>query len=187
MNNLLTSIKLAALTLFVCCIAYPLAVLGFAGAFAAESAEGSLVRDADGRVVGSRLIAQAFNSPGYFWPRPSAVEFNAEGAGGSNLAPTNPALAERARGILPRLEIHPDAIVPADLVTASGSGLDPHISEASARLQARRVARARDLTESDVQSLIAEHTRTAGGRLAPEPLLNVLELNLSLDKLAGQQ
>jgi len=187
MKNLLDSLKVAALTVAICCVAYPLAVLAFARAYDAEAAEGNLVRNEAGDVVGSRLIAQAFSSPRYFWPRPSAADFNAQAAGGSNLAPTNPALAERAREILGRVAAPPGTPVPADLVTASGSGLDPHISAPSARLQAARVAQARNLAETDVQALIDGLAFSPGARLAPDPVVNVLELNLALDNLSGKQ
>lgn len=181
MNSLFVSLKLLVLTLLVCCFAYPLAVLGFARVVTPDTAEGSLVRNAAGEVVGSRLIAQPFTSPRYFWPRPSAVDHDGAGAGGSNLAPTNPALAERAANIIARLDVGADTPVPADLLTASGSGLDPHISEAGARLQAPRVAGARGLAVETVNAQIDARAFAPGGRLSPARIVNVLELNLALD------
>lgn len=181
MNNILTSLKLVALTLLVCCVAYPSMILALAHALDEEKAEGSLLRNEAGEVIGSRLIAQEFKSPHYFWTRPSAADFDGEGAGGSNFAPTNPVLSERAAKILRRLNLLGGQRVPADLLTASGSGLDPHISEAAARVQASRVAAARGVPEAMVHEKIATAAFAPGGRLAPHRIINVLELNLSLD------
>jgi K+-transporting ATPase ATPase C chain len=185
MNSLVVSLKILALTLLVCCVAYPLAVLGFARAVRPDSAEGSLVRNAAGEVVGSRLIAQRFTSERYFWPRSSAVGYDGAGAGGSNLAPTNRALTERAREIIARLDSGAGGPAPADLVTASGSGLDPHISEAGARLQAARVAAARGLALEAVNAAIDARAFAPGGRLSPARIVNVLELNLAMDAAAA--
>lgn len=182
MKNLLTSLKLLALTLLVCCVAYPLMVLALAHALDEEKAEGSLLRNEAGEIIGSRLIAQEFTSPQYFWTRPSAVDFDGEGAGGSNFAPTNPVLIERAEEILRRLNLPEGQRVQADLLTASGSGLDPHISEAAARVQASRVAAARGVPEEAIFEKIAALAFAPGGRLAPDRIVNVLELNLALDR-----
>lgn len=181
MKNLLTSLKLAGLTLLVCCVAYPLMVLALAHAIDEDKAEGSLVRNEAGEIVGSRLIAQEFTSPGYFLPRPSAAEFDGAGAGGSNLAPTNPALNERAVEIMGRLNPGEGELVPADLLTASGSGLDPHISEAAARLQASRVASVRGVSVDAVNAQITSIAFAPGGRFASDRIVNVLELNIILD------
>lgn len=185
MKNILTSLKIIALTLLICCVAYPLAVLALAHAMDADKAEGSLLRNDAGEIIGSRLIAQQFQSPRYFWPRPSAVDFNGAGAGGSNLAPTNPELTERAQEILGRLQVPEEPAVPADLVTASGSGLDPHISEAAAQIQASRVAAARGIPAEEVQKAIAGLAIAPGGQLAPERMVNVLELNLAIDRASS--
>lgn len=182
MKNLLTSLKLVALTLLVCCVAYPLLVLAMARALDEAKAEGSLLRNEAGGIIGSRLIAQEFRSPKYFWPRPSSAEYDGESAGGSNLAPTNPELTERAVEILQRLNLPEGQVVPADLLTASGSGLDPHISEAAASIQIARVAAARSMAEDEVQALIEQHASAPGGRLAPNRIVNVVELNLALDR-----
>ena len=185
MKNLITSLKLVAITLAVCCLAYPLVVLAFAQLAVPDTAGGSLLRDQAGRIIGSRLIAQAFTSPGYFWPRPSAVDYNGEGAGGSNLSPTNPELRGRVADLLSRDRVSPRQGIPADLVTASGSGLDPHISEAAARFQVPRIAAARGVGESAVESLIEAEAFAPAGRLSGGTrIVNVLEINLALDALA---
>ncbi len=186
MNALIASIRLAVFSLIVCCVAYPLAVWQFARLAAPETAEASLMRGPDGSVMGSSLIGQAFSSPGYFWPRPSAVDYNAAAAAGSNLSPANPAVAERARGLIARYGASSADPLPADLVTASGSGLDPHISLEAAEYQAPRIARTRGLLASDVRELAGLLAVPAGEPLAPESIVNVLELNLALDKLGPQ-
>jgi potassium-transporting ATPase KdpC subunit len=169
-------------------VLYPTLVTGLAQLFFPRQANGSLVTRS-GQVVGSALIGQQFSDPKYIWGRLSAAggsPYNAAASGGSNLGPTNPALLDQAQARIDALRAaDPDntAPVPVDLVTASGSGLDPHISVAAARYQAARVARVRGLTLSQVQALIDQHTtgRTLG--LLGEPRVNVLELNLALDAL----
>lgn len=184
-NETIAAVKVAAVTMTVCCVVYPAVMLGFGASVAPETAAGSLVRGPDGTVFGSTQVAQAFVSPGYFWPRPSAVDYDGAGAGGSNLSPTSPALRERAEELIIRYDAKAERPVPADLVTASGSGLDPHITAVAAEYQAARVADARDLPEERVRALIAEQANPAEGGLAPVPLVNVLELNLALDRVAG--
>lgn len=150
---------------------------------APDSRQGSLVRNDAGEVIGSRLIAQRFTQAGYFWPRPSAVDYDASATGGSNLSPTNPALTERAEADIAKLKLRSDQKVPADLVAASGSGMDPHISLASAKLQAERVAAARGLPLPTVESLIQENQEgQALVVLGGEPVVNVLTLNIAIDK-----
>jgi potassium-transporting ATPase KdpC subunit len=183
MKNLVLSLKLIVLTLVVCCIAYPLAVLALAQTVARDSAEGSLIRDGSGNIVGSRLISQKFSHPRYFWPRPSAVDYNGAGSGGSNKSPTSPALAERALALANQHGATAENPLPADLATASGAGLDPHITEAAARYQAQRISTARGVNPDRVETLIKEGAFTPGGIFNPERLVNVLELNLALDKL----
>ncbi|WP_437648765.1 potassium-transporting ATPase subunit KdpC [Sorangium sp. So ce362] len=165
---------------------YPLLSTAIAQAAFPEQANGSLVRK-DGRVVGSTLLGQPFDDPRYFWGRPSAtspVPYAGQASAGSQLGPTNPALAEAVKARIDALRAaDPEsaAPVPADLVTASGSGLDPHISPAAAEHQARRVARARGLPEDEVRRLVARHTEERLLGLLGEPHVNVLLLNLALD------
>jgi K+-transporting ATPase ATPase C chain len=180
--DIFRSLRLVALTIAVCVVAYPLGILSVAAVVAPEARMGSLVRAADGRVVGSRLIAQGFSSPQYFWPRPSACDYNATGAAGSNLSPTNPALTERAKAALAKLDATAEHPVAADLVTTSGGGLDPHISLAAAENQIPRVAKARGMSETEVGELVAHHAARLPLSANPNTkLANVLELNLALD------
>jgi len=166
-------------------IVYPLLVTAFAQLFP-NAATGSVIQR-DGKAVGSALIGQPFSDPKYFWSRPSATSpmpYNGAASSGSNLGPTNKALADAVADRVKALrEADPknDAPVPADLVTASGSGLDPHISPQAAQYQVARVARARQVAEDQLRQLVAAHTegRTLG--LLGEPRVNVLELNLALD------
>ncbi|SEK09226.1 potassium-transporting ATPase subunit KdpC [Achromobacter sp. NFACC18-2] len=176
----------AALSL-VTGLAYPLLTTGIASAVFPHQAGGSLI-ERDGKVVGSEWIGQSFTSPQYFWGRPSAtapMPYNAAASGGSNLGPSNPALAEAIQARVAALKaVDPDnaAPVPVDLVTASGSGLDPHISPAAAAYQAARVARVRGLPRAEVDALIQAHTAKPALSVLGEPSVNVLTLNLALDK-----
>jgi K+-transporting ATPase ATPase C chain len=171
-------------------IAYPLAVTGVAQVAFPGRADGSLI-ERGGRVVGSRLIGQAFTEPRYFHPRPSAAGEGYDGmaSSASNLGPANPELSDevRARSAAYRREndLRPGQRVPIDAVTTSGSGLDPDISVANARLQAARVARARSLDLNVVQALIEEHADGRSLGFLGEPGVNVLELNLALDGARG--
>lgn len=183
MTYLLPSIRLWLVTMLVCVIGYVLLVLGFAQTFASYRANGSII-EIEGRVVGSELVAQDFTSPEYFWPRPSAVGYDGMGAGGSNLSPTSEDLAARAAQTVERYGATPANPIPADLVAASGGGLDPHISLAGALYQAERIAAARGIEVTTVRELIDEAAYAPGGFLAPEPIVNVLQLNLALDRLA---
>ena len=182
MSDFISSLRLFLLSLIACSVVYPAAILGFAIVVASEARQGSLIRDGRGTIIGSRLLAQDFTCPEYFWPRPSAVDYDASAAGGSNLSPTNPAIAERAREIIERLDTPDETRIPTDLLTASGSGLDPHITLSAARIQIPRVAAARGLSEEEVRSLVERHTDSPTlTRLGAEPLVHVLELNLALD------
>lgn len=182
-----------ALSLFVLLsavtgLAYPLAVTGIAGAVFPEQAAGSLIFK-DGKPVGSRLIGQPFSDPGHFWGRPSATApqpYNAAASSGSNQGPLNPALEDAVKGRIAALRAADPgngASIPADLVTASGSGLDPHISPAAALWQLGRVARARGLPEAQLRALVDAHTEGRQWGVLGEPRVNVLTLNLALDAL----
>ncbi|PVY58325.1 MULTISPECIES: potassium-transporting ATPase subunit KdpC [unclassified Simplicispira] len=169
-------------------LAYPLAVTGLAQVLFPDQANGSLVK-AKGVVVGSALIGQPFSQPGHFWSRPSATApdpYNAAASSGSNLGPSNPALAEAVSARIAALRAADPgntAPVPVDLVTTSASGLDPHISRAAADYQVNRVARALGLPPQRVQALVAEHTEGTLLGFLGEPRVNVLRLNLALDAL----
>jgi K+-transporting ATPase ATPase C chain len=182
MNTLLSIIRIVIGSSAICVAGYGALMLAIAHTATPHTADGSLL-EKDGVVVGSRQIAQAFSQPRYFWPRLSAVDYDGAGAGGSNLAPTNEALAERAAPVLEAYGATPEHAIPADLVTASGSGLDPHISVEGAHFQAERVATARGLDVSEVSALIGQLSFVPGGPLTSSAIINVLELNLALDDL----
>ncbi len=181
-------------------VVYPFAMTGLAQLLFPYQAQGSLVQR-DGKVIGSALIGQEFTSDRYFHGRPSAttapdpndstktvpMPYNAAGSGGSNLGPTSKTLIERIQGDIDKLkQENPSAPVPIDLVTASGSGLDPHISPEAALFQVPRVAKARRLSENRVRQLVADSTIPPLAGLLGEPRVHVLELNLALDRLAGR-
>jgi K+-transporting ATPase ATPase C chain len=182
MEMLITSLRITVVTMLICVVGYTSVLLGVARAVP-DTAKGSLITSPGGGIVGSRLIAQRFTEPRYFWPRPSAVEYNGAGAGGSNKSPTSDDLAARAGELIARYGASAANPLPADLVTASGSGLDPHISERAARYQVDRVAQARGVTPQRVDELVGEHVFAPGGFLTADRLVNVLELNLALDAL----
>jgi potassium-transporting ATPase KdpC subunit len=199
--QLLAGLRALIVLTLLCGIAYPLAVTGLAQLAFRHEADGSLVRQ-DGDVVGSSLIGQSFTGEDYFHTRPSAAGAAAAGtegadpddlsqvaSGASNLGPTNPELldtvAERADAYRDENHLAPDSRVPVDAVTASGSGLDPDISVANARLQAPRVAEARGLDVDDVLQLVERHTSGRSLGFLGEPGVNVLELNLDLDRSEG--
>jgi K+-transporting ATPase ATPase C chain len=169
-------------------IVYPFVVTGVAQLCCARQAEGSLLRQ-QGRLIGSSLLAQPFRDPKYFWPRPSATTpqpYDGLASGGSNLGPTNPAQVDAVRQNVEALRQADPATrmqIPVDLVTASGSGLDPHISPEAAQFQITRVASARGMDVERVRLLIAQHTDLRQWGIFGEPRVNVLELNLALDSL----
>ncbi|WP_447863393.1 potassium-transporting ATPase subunit KdpC [Nitrospira calida] len=187
---MMTQLRPALMTLLLLTmlmgLLYPLAITGIAQTLFPHQANGSLIVQ-NGRVVGSSLIGQPFDDPKYFWSRPSATSpfpYNAAASSGWNLGPTNPALMKAVQDRIAVLkDADPDnpAPVPIDLVTTSGSGLDPHISPAAAEYQIRRVARARGMDEAAVRRLVARHTQGRQLGFLGEPRVNVLELNLALD------
>lgn len=181
--HLRPALALIALFTVVTGLGYPLAVTGIAELAFPDRAHGSLI-ERDGRVVGSALIGQPFARPEYLHGRPSANGYDAANSGGSNLAPSSRALADQvaARTAAVRAE-NPDepGPVPVDLVTASASGLDPDVSPAAALYQARRIAAARGMTETEVRAMVAEFTRSRDLGLLGEPRVTVLEFNLALD------
>lgn len=170
-------------------VAYPLVVTGIAQVMFPREAHGSLVMSKDGKAVGSELIGQPFSDPRHFWSRPSATSpqpYNGGSSGGSNLGPTNPALADAVKGRVEALRVadpgNPSP-VPIDLVTASGSGLDPHISVAAANYQVNRVAKARGLPPDRVRQLVEANTEGKSLGFLGEPRVNVLRLNLAVDEM----
>jgi len=172
-------------------LAYPLAVTGLSGALFPAQARGSLITDKDGTVAGSSLVGQPIESDKHFQGRPSATApyaYNASSSVGSNLGPSNPALSEAVAERAAKLKAaHGDDPVPMDLVTASGSGLDPHISPAAAAYQIDRVAKARGVSRDAVAALVEKHTQGRLWGFWGEPRVNVLELNLALDALGKKE
>ena len=186
MKQSIIAIKITILFAVLTGLLYPLAVTGLAQMIFPHQANGSLIVK-DGKPVGSVLIGQSFTDPKYFWGRPSATTpnaYNASASSGSNLGPTNPALTDAVKQRIAALRVADPgntAPVPVDLVTASGSGLDPEISPAAAQYQLARVAKARGLSTSQVQSLVNEYTSGRQLGVFGEPRVNVLQLNLALD------
>ena len=185
MKELKPAILMCLLFTVLCGGLYPAVVTGLAQALFPHQANGSLIIDANGQAVGSKLIGQPFTGPHYFWPRPSATAdfaYNPMASGGSNSGPSNPAflatVTERVEALRATGVTGP---IPADLVLASASGLDPHISLAAARLQIPRIALARNLSKEAVAGLVASHTEGRQLGLLGEPRLNVLLLNRALD------
>ena len=186
-RQLLPALRMLLVLTVLTGLLYPLAMTGIGQTVFGKQADGSLITDADGKVVGSSLIGQAFDGDQWFQPRPSAAGdgYDPTLSSSSNLGPTNPelldAVAERVSTYRKANGLPTGARVPVDAVTASGSGLDPQISVANARLQAARVAKARGLTVDEVDALIDEHTQGRSLGFLGEPGVNVLELNLALD------
>lgn len=185
-KNLVTAVLMTIVTNVLLGLVYPLVVTGLAQVIFPDNANGQLIRGADGTVIGSRLIGQPFVSPGYFRSRPSAAGANgydATASGGSNLGPANQKLIDRIKADVEKLQLeNPGQPVPVDLVTTSGSGLDPHISPAAAEFQVPRVARERGLSEDELRRVVNAHTEARQFGFLGEPRVNVLELNLALDE-----
>ncbi|MDT4290256.1 potassium-transporting ATPase subunit KdpC [Methylomonas sp. MO1] len=187
-----TYLKPAAMMLFLLTLvtgaAYPALVTVLAQMLFNDQANGSLIQDDKGQLIGSELIGQTFSEPKYFWSRPSATgpySYNAAASSGSNLGPTNPALTDAVSARIQALkEADPDnkAPVPVDLITASGSGLDPHISIAAAEYQIKRIAKVRKIDTAKLHELVDAHTEGRQWLVFGEPRVNVLKLNLALDQ-----
>ena len=188
LSQLAAGMRIVAVMTVALGFGYPLAITAFAQVAAEARADGQLV-ERDGRIIGSRLVAQEFTGVAYFHPRPSAAGYDGAASSGSNLGPTSPDLLETvADRVAAYRELNglPDGWpVPVDAVTASGSGLDPHISPLNAELQARRVAAARELALDAVIELVDDHTDRRPLGILGDDAVNVLELNLALDAVAG--
>jgi K+-transporting ATPase ATPase C chain len=184
-QNLRIAILITLVTTVIFGLIYPLAVTGLAQLLFPKQANGSLIVK-NGQVVGSQLLGQTFSSPGYFRSRPSnaGTGYDASQSSGSQLGPTNRQLIDRVKGDVAKLRAeNPTAAIPVDLVTGSGSGLDPEISPAAAEFQIPRVAHERNVSEAEVRSLVAKHTLGRQFGFLGEPRVRVLELNMDLDAL----
>jgi K+-transporting ATPase ATPase C chain len=182
-KNLITAALMTIVTTLLLGVAYPLVVTGLAQMLFPDKANGQLI-ERDGKIVGSRIIGQAFSSPGYFRSRPSAAGtgYDATNSAGTNLGPTNKKLIDAVKAAVDAAKKeNPSAPVPVDLVTSSASGLDPHISPAAAAFQVPRVARERGVPEEEIKRLVAAHSLGRQLGFLGEPVVNVLELNLALD------
>lgn len=182
-THLVTIARVTACTMCLCSMAYPVVLWIVGRIFTPHTAEGWLLRDERGKIVGSEVLAQSFIQPGYFWPRPSATDYSAASSGGSNLSPANPALSERTSRLLAQWES--EKPVPMDLVTTSGSGLDPHISLEAALYQVPRVALARGVQEDLIVSRVKREASKPNRILDCGVLINVLRLNRILDQELG--
>src|SRR5215467_1588392 len=183
-RNLITAFWFTVVTTVIFGVLYPLGITGLAQLLFHRQADGQLL-ERNGKVVGSRIIGQSFSGPGYFHSRPSSAGtgYDATSSGGSNLAPTNKTLIERVKGDVEKAHTeNASTAVPVDLVTASGSGLDPEISPAAAEFQVPRVAKERNANDAQIRSLVQKFTRNRQFGVLGEPGVNVLELNLELDR-----
>jgi potassium-transporting ATPase KdpC subunit len=185
-KNLITSVLMTVVTTILFGLLFPLVITGLAQLLFPRQANGQLLTR-NGQVVGSRLIGQSFSSPGYFHSRPSGAGtgYDAANSGSPNLGPTNQSLIARVQADADRLQTeNPNAALPMDLLTTSGSGLDPHISPEAAEFQVPRVAKERGLSQDRVLEIVRQHTEARQLGFLGEPRVNVLELNLALDNLA---
>src|ERR1700692_3179333 len=189
-KNLITAVLMTITTTVLLGIVYPLLVTARAQLMFPKQANGQLIYRSDGVLIGSRLIGQKFSGPGYFHSRPSAAGaagYDASASGGSNLGPTNAQLIARVSGDVAKLHAeNPGASIPVDLVTTSGSGLDPDISPAAAEFQIRRVASERKIPEAEVARLVLEKSENRQWGFLGEPRVKVLELNIALDARYGR-
>jgi K+-transporting ATPase ATPase C chain len=189
-RNLITALLYTVVTTVIFGLVYPFVVTGIAQVLFHDKANGQLIQQQDGQLIGSRIIGQPFTAAGYFRSRPSAAGngYDASSSGGSNYAPTSKKLIDRVAGDVAGLQPeHPDTAIPIDLVTASASGLDPDISPAAAEFQVERVAHERHLSEDAVRKLVSQHTEGRQLGFLGEPRVNVLLLNLDLDRLAASK
>ncbi len=185
-KNLITAMLMTLVTTVLFGLLFPLLITGLAQVLFPTQANGQLLLR-NGQLVGSKLIGQQFSSPGYFYSRPSSAGagYDADSSGGSNLGPTNQSLIARVRNDANRLQAeNPGAAIPLDLLTTSGSGLDPHISPESAEFQVPRIAKERGLSDDEVREAIRQHTQGRQFGFLGEPRVNVLELNLTLDEIS---
>lgn len=190
MKSLVTSIRVTIATLLICVAGYAAVIFGLAQAVTPDTANGSLIVNKDGNIVGSRLIAQKFTRAEYFWPRPSAAGkdgYDGMSAAGSNKSPTSADITERAKQIVAQYGSTPEKPLPPELAAASGGGLDPHISEHAALYQVERIAKARNVSPSQVEELVKQQAFAPGSLFTPGRIVNVLELNLALDSAVSQQ
>jgi K+-transporting ATPase ATPase C chain len=188
-TNLRIAVLITIVTTIIFGLIYPLAVTGLSQILFPQQANGSLVYKGD-QVVGSKLLGQAFSAPGYFRTRPSnaGTGYDATASSASNLGPTNHQLMDRVKGDVEKLRAeNPSVAIPVDLVTSSGSGLDPEISPAAAEFQVPRVARERQMTEDQVRALVSKHTLGRQFGFLGEPRVRALELNLELDAMHPRQ
>jgi K+-transporting ATPase ATPase C chain len=186
MSAILSSIRATIATMLVCVAGYALLIFAIGQAVTPWTANGWLVKDSAGRVVGSDQIAQNFTQPGYFWPRPSAVDYKGDAAGGSNKSPTSTDVTDRGKEIVARYGASAARPLPADLAAASGGGLDPHISLKGALYQVPRIAAARAFPEEQIRALVQRNAFSPGGPFTVERIVNVLQLNRQLDGLSAK-
>jgi K+-transporting ATPase ATPase C chain len=186
MKNFITAILMTLITTVLLGLLYPLVVTGLAQVIFPHQANGSLIKNVNGETIGSELVGQPFAASGYFFSRPSAAGasgYDAGASSGSNLGPTNQKLIDRVKADVEKYRAeNPGKPIPVDLVTTSGSGLDPHISPANAEFQLPRVAKERGLSETEVRQIVSQYTEGRQFRFLGEPRVNVLLLNLELDK-----